>query len=75
VVVDYKTDQARSDAELEASFGRYRLQGAAYAAVVERALGRKVGRCVFVFARRGGAVEKSIEDVPAAIAEVEAALA
>jgi ATP-dependent helicase/nuclease subunit A len=74
VVVDYKTDQARDDAELAASASRYRLQGAAYAAVLEAALGRKVSRCVFVFARAGGAVERVIDDLPAAIDEVLAAL-
>jgi len=75
VVVDYKTDQARDDADLDASVSRYRLQGAAYAAVLEAALGRKVSRCVFVFARKGGAVERVIDDLPAAIDEVLAVLA
>jgi ATP-dependent helicase/nuclease subunit A len=75
VVVDYKTDQARDDEALDASVARYRLQGAAYAAVLEAALGRKVGRCVFVFARRGGAVERVIDDLPAALDEVLTALA
>ena len=75
VVVDYKTDQARDDAAIDASFGRYRIQGATYAAVIQSALGRPVRRCVFVFARpHGPAVERVIDDVPAAVAEVHAVL-
>jgi ATP-dependent helicase/nuclease subunit A len=72
VVVDYKTDRAHDDAELDALMVKYRVQGAAYALALERALGRPVARCVFVFARRGAvAAEREIPDVPAAIAEVE----
>jgi ATP-dependent helicase/nuclease subunit A len=72
VVVDYKTDRAHDDAELNALMVKYRVQGAAYALALERALGRPVARCVFVFARRGTvAAEREIADVPAAIAEVE----
>ena len=55
VVVDYKTDQAHDDDALDASVANYRLQGAAYTAILRRALGRDVARCVFVFARSGGA--------------------
>jgi ATP-dependent exoDNAse (exonuclease V) beta subunit len=71
VVVDYKTDQVPTDAELDAAMDRYRVQGAAYALALERALGVPVARCVFVFARRRRAVEREIEDVRAAVAEVE----
>ena len=70
VVVDYKTDQARSDDELDASMAHYRSQGAAYSAVVAAALGRPVARCVFVFVRSTGAVEREITDLDAAVAEV-----
>ncbi|MGH9119829.1 MAG: UvrD-helicase domain-containing protein [Acidimicrobiales bacterium] len=70
IVVDYKTDRARSEAELDAAAARYRLQGAAYALALSTALGRPVDRCVFVFARTEGAVERSIVDLPAAIEEV-----
>jgi ATP-dependent exoDNAse (exonuclease V) beta subunit len=70
VVVDYKTDAARTDAERDIAVERYRLQGAAYALAVESALKRKVARCVFVFAKRGGAHERPVEDLPGAIAEV-----
>jgi ATP-dependent exoDNAse (exonuclease V) beta subunit len=71
VVVDYKTDQAPSDADLDAAMARYRVQGAAYALALERALGAPVARCVFVFARRRGAVEREVVDLPAAVADAE----
>jgi ATP-dependent helicase/nuclease subunit A len=62
-VVDYKTDQARSEEELDAAMGRYRLQGAAYALAVEAATGRPVSRCTFLFLRTGGAVDRAIGDL------------
>ena len=72
VVVDYKTDRAHDDAELDALMVKYRVQGAAYALALERALGRPAARCVFVFARRGAvAAEREITDLPAAVADVE----
>jgi ATP-dependent helicase/nuclease subunit A len=76
VVVDYKTDQARDGAGLDVAADRYRLQGAAYAAVIGQVLGRPVDRCVFVFARSGGgaAVEREITDLPVAVGEVVAML-
>ena len=64
VVVDYKTDTARTDAEVDAALERYRYQGAAYALALEAVLGRSVSRCVFVFARtRGPAVEREVADL------------
>ncbi|MGH9012710.1 MAG: UvrD-helicase domain-containing protein [Acidimicrobiia bacterium] len=73
VVVDYKTDRAPGEADLDASMAKYRVQGAAYALALERVLGRPVARCVFVFARRGEpAVERDVADLPAAVAEVGA---
>jgi ATP-dependent helicase/nuclease subunit A len=71
IVVDYKTDQAPGDDELDAAMDRYRTQGAAYALALEKALGSPVARCVFVFARRRQAVEREVDDLPAAIAAVE----
>jgi ATP-dependent helicase/nuclease subunit A len=72
VVVDYKTDQVPTDADVDAAMERYRIQGAAYALALERALNAPVARCVFVFARRRRAVEREVDDLPAAIAAVEA---
>jgi len=71
VVVDYKTDQAPTDDDLDVAMARYRIQGAAYALALERALGAPVARCVFVFARRRRAVEREVGDLPAAVADVE----
>jgi len=72
VVVDYKTDRAHDDAELDALMVKYRVQGAAYALALGRALGRPVARCVFVFAGRGAvAAEREITNLPGAVAEVE----
>ena len=49
VVVDYKTDAWRDDADLDAKVARYRLQGASYAVALERATGSPVAECVFLF--------------------------
>jgi ATP-dependent exoDNAse (exonuclease V) beta subunit len=70
VVVDYKTDSVRSAAEVEQAMERYRLQGAAYAMVLEQALGRTVARCVFVFAEPKMEVE--VAGLPSVMAEVRA---
>jgi RecB family exonuclease len=71
IVVDYKTDTARTDAELDAAAERYRPQGAAYALALEQVLGRPVARCVFVFARpKGPAVEREVSDLRALIDDV-----
>jgi ATP-dependent helicase/nuclease subunit A len=71
VVVDYKTDQVPTDTELDDAMDRYRVQGAAYALALERALGAPVARCVFIFARRRRAVEREVADLRAAVADVE----
>lgn len=74
-VVDYKTDTARSDAELDAALARYRPQGAAYALALEHVLGRPVSRCVFVFARpKGPAVEREVSDLRALVSDVRTQL-
>jgi ATP-dependent helicase/nuclease subunit A len=70
VVVDYKTDQVPSVAELDAALARYSVQGAAYALALEAALGEPATRCVFVFARQPDAVERDVTDLPGAIAAV-----
>ncbi len=49
VVVDYKTDNVRDDAEIEARMETYRIQGEAYAKLVHEVTGRHVTRCEFVF--------------------------
>lgn len=69
-VVDYKTDQAGEDPDLDDARDRYRLQGAAYALAVSEAVGRPVGRCTFLFLRSTGAVTRTIDDLAAATGEV-----
>ena len=49
VVVDYKTDAWRDDADLDAKVARYRLQGASYAVALEQVTGEPVAECVFLF--------------------------
>jgi ATP-dependent helicase/nuclease subunit A len=75
VVVDYKTDSARTDAEIDERLAAYELQGASYAVALEEVTGRPVVECCFVFCRPGGAVERSVADLDAAKARVRVALA
>jgi ATP-dependent exoDNAse (exonuclease V) beta subunit len=77
VVVDWKTDHVPAEndrpddaPELAAKVGRYRLQGASYAAAVEAATGIDVIRLVFVFLREDGAIEADLPDLASAVAEV-----
>jgi len=69
VVVDYKTDSVRDEAAIESAMERYRLQGAAYALALERALGTPVARAVFVFTEPKA--EREVENLAAAKVEVE----
>jgi ATP-dependent exoDNAse (exonuclease V) beta subunit len=70
VVVDYKTDVIRSDAELATKVSRYRLQGATYAYAVGEATGETIAEVVFVFCGLDGARESRVDDLAGAIAEV-----
>jgi len=74
VVVDYKTDQM-PDASLDEAVSRYAVQGASYAVALEATLRRPVTRCVFVFARTTGALERELTDLDAAKAEVHSRIA
>lgn len=60
VIVDYKTDRARTDAEIDERMEKYQYQGAAYAIAAERATGEVVSEVVFVFARPTGAIERRV---------------
>lgn len=75
VVVDYKTDEVRNDAEVDAAVERYRLQLAAYALLVEGAIQRPVVECRFVFANEHGLWERSPADLDAAKRQLETMLA
>ena len=69
VIVDYKTDSARDEQDVDAAMERYAAQGAAYALALQQAMpGRKVAKCVFVFVRPK--TERAITDLAAAIVEV-----
>ncbi len=74
VVVDYKTDAVRNDAEVDAAVERYRLQLAAYALLVEGAVQCPVVECRFVFANEHGLWERSLGDLDAAKRELETML-
>ena len=52
VILDYKSDRVDSDAAVEVKLEHYRMQGAAYAAAVERATGDSVKAVQFLFVRR-----------------------
>lgn len=68
VVVDYKTDSARSTEDIDRAMERYRLQGAAYALALEVALGKAVAEVRFVFTEPRA--ERSITDLTGAKREV-----
>lgn len=70
VVIDYKTDTVVDDAAIDDKLGVYELQGAAYAAAIEHVTGRPVVDCRFVFCSMDGAIERSVTDLPGAVARV-----
>jgi ATP-dependent exoDNAse (exonuclease V) beta subunit len=74
VVVDYKTDAWNDDDDLERKVSQYRVQGAAYAVALERAVGEPVAECVFVFLGADRAEERSVSDLPTAMRAVRAVL-
>ncbi len=74
IVVDYKTDSARSEAEVDAKLAGYALQGASYAVALEQATGMPVVDCRFVFLRTAGAIERSVENLEGAKAQVRSTL-
>lgn len=75
VIVDWKTDYLEGDDDARAKLDRYRLQGASYAVAVEAAAGEPVARVVFAFLSEAGAVERDLDDLAAAMAEVRSSAA
>jgi ATP-dependent helicase/nuclease subunit A len=76
VVIDYKTDSVRDQADVFASAERYSLQAAAYALALADATGMPVRRCVLVFlAPPGRPIEFDVPGLEAAVARVRAAVA
>lgn len=68
VVVDYKSDYIPDDATLSAKIERYAWQGAAYAAAVAKASGKRVKDVQLLFVRRDEAF--SIEDLDVMVARL-----
>lgn len=75
VIVDYKTAATNDPAELARRVAGYRLQGGAYALAVRATTGTPVVRVCFAFLTPAGPVELDLDDVDAAVAEVEALVA
>ena len=75
VIVDYKTDTVSTNAAVDAKVAAYELQGAAYAVALEATTGIPVVDCRFVFCNAGGAIERSVADLPTAMARVRESVA
>ncbi len=75
VIVDYKTDAVRSDAEVDAKLDQYRLQLATYAEALATGTGLAVAAGRLVFCQSGAAIERDVPDLDGARAEVRARLA
>ncbi|HUP85791.1 MAG TPA: UvrD-helicase domain-containing protein [Acidimicrobiales bacterium] len=74
VLVDYKTDAIRSEADADAKVERYALQTAAYAVAVEVSTGLSVTEARLVFCRAAGAIERVVPDLDGAKARVRSLL-
>jgi RecB family exonuclease len=72
-VVDYKTDNA-SAAEIDRRFRHYRLQGGAYALLLQLATGRPVAGVDFVFAANGQVRSIAGAELAVLVEEVRARL-
>ena len=76
VILDYKSDRVDSDSAVEVKLDHYRMQGAAYAAAVERATADSVKAVQFLFVRRPDGLREIdnlrelIEGLPQALATV-----
>ena len=70
VVVDYKTGASAEPVALDARLSSYRLQGGSYALTLAEATGEPVVEVVFVFLTPERFVERTVNDLPDAIAEV-----
>ena len=75
VVVDYKTDSVRTEADVDAKLAAYELQAAAYAVALETVTGQSVVDCRFVFCTATGAIERSVAQLNDAKQRVRATIA
>ena len=71
VVVDWKTDHVGNEEDLSDKLDRYRLQGASYVAALEAATRLNVKRMVFVFLSDDDPIEREIDNLRGAVAEVK----
>ncbi len=74
VVVDYKTDAVPSAGAVDAAVSRYRPQLAAYALALNEQLPRPVVRASLLFLGPATALERSLDDLEAAVEGVRAAV-
>lgn len=72
IVVDYKTDSARTEAEVDKKLEAYELQGASYAVILEETTGLNVIECRFVFCNTRGVIERSVANLEEAKARTRA---
>jgi ATP-dependent helicase/nuclease subunit A len=72
VVLDYKTAATDDPEELDRRVRGYRLQGASYALTVAATTGEPVARVGFLFLTPSGPVDRELDDLDAAIADVRA---
>ena len=61
MIVDYKTDYWRSEAELDAKVDRYRVQLMAYADAVRVAVGWDVTEASLLFLAQQGSVTRPVD--------------
>jgi ATP-dependent helicase/nuclease subunit A len=73
-VVDYKTDRLRSGRPRPSVDRRHRLQAAAYALAVERALQRPVRRCTLLYLTTEGARPVAVDGLARLQAQVRRGL-
>jgi len=75
VIVDFKTDDVPSGADVERALARYAPQGAAYALLLEAATGLRVTEVHFLFLRGDEAIDATVPDLRGAIEQVRATIA
>jgi len=74
VVVDYKTDAWRDEADLGRQGAALPVASASYAVALEAATGEPVSACVFCFLTPDRAVTRTVTDLPQAMDQVRARL-
>ena len=68
VILDYKSDAVRNDADVDSKMAHYQYQGAAYAVAVETATSIPVKAVRFLFMRAGAV--RQINDLPGLIRQI-----